>query len=189
MNISTLSPTNTWAEAAKQELKTTKNGLRLAAMAGHMQVDKVAARRAALIDLLADGRNHPREEIWDTISALFGEGCWGKLPREVLARDLAVLRRGGIRIAYARRSEIMGYYLQYPVLERPPKKQFAATSQQLIERIRQLSIPEKNRQAFAAANFALTQKRLILREEKPDWTPNKLTRKQDGWFTVSPSHE
>ncbi|MCP4361936.1 MAG: hypothetical protein GY796_28320, partial [Chloroflexi bacterium] len=40
----------------------------------------------------------------------------------------------------------------------------------LIEAIRQLPIPEKNNRAFAAADFALRQKQLILAEEHPDWT-------------------
>ena len=40
-----------------------------------------------------------------------GEDCWGKLRQEALARDLAALRKGGIRIAYCRRPVIQGYYL------------------------------------------------------------------------------
>jgi hypothetical protein len=166
-------PAIQWANEAQQHL-VTKMPLRLAAMAGHMQLDKIAARRAALIDLLADGRSHPREEIWDTVAAQLGDNCWGKLPQEALARDLAVLRRGGIRIAYARRPEIAGYYLQHPCLQRPSPKTFETMSWPLINQIRQLSVPEKNKRAFAAANFALTQKRLILAEEHPDWTDKQI---------------
>lgn len=138
-------------------------------MAGHMQIDKIAARRAALIDLLADGRPHPREEIWETVAAQLDDDCWGKVPQEALARDLAALRQGGLRIAYSRRPEIAGYYLQYPQLERPSSPQYESISWQLIEAIGQLSVAEKNRRAFAAADFALHQKKLLIAEAKPDW--------------------
>lgn len=38
-----------------------------------------------------------------------------------------------------------------------------------ISLIRQMSVSEKNRQAFAAAEFALRQKRLLIRHQHPDW--------------------
>jgi hypothetical protein len=163
-------PATTWKQDAQQYHQTLKNQLRLAAMAGHMRIDKIAARRGALIDLLADGRPHAREEIWQTISDQLGRDCWGKLPHEALARDLAALRKGGIRIAYSRQPGITGYYLQYPPLKQASSQPFEAINWELIDHIRQLSAPEKNRRAFAAANFALRQKRLILTEEHPDWS-------------------
>ncbi|MCP4428434.1 MAG: hypothetical protein GY803_28445, partial [Chloroflexi bacterium] len=135
-----------------------------------MRIDKIAARRAALIDLLADGRPHPREEIWQALANRLGTDCWGKRPQEALARDLSALRKGGLRIAYSRRPRVIGYYLQYPQLKRPSSKQYEAINWKLIEAIRQLPIPEKNNRAFAAADFALRQKQLILAEEHPDWT-------------------
>lgn len=145
-------------------------------MAGHMRIDKVAARRAALIDLLADGRPHPREEIWETVSHQLGEDCWGRLPPEALARDLVALRKGGIRVAYCRRPGVIGYYLQYPPLQRPSSPQYEAANWKLIEAIRRLPVPEKNKRVFAAADFALRQKRLILAEEHPGWTEEEVTR-------------
>lgn len=45
---------------------------------------------------------------------------------------------------------------------------------ELVEYIRGLSVAEKNAWAFAAADFALTQKRLILAKEKPDWSDVKI---------------
>jgi hypothetical protein len=90
------------------------------------------------------------------------------LPQEARARDLLVLRKGGIRIAYSRRSGVIGYYLQYPSLQRPPRRRFDAVNWELVRQLRQLSVPEKNERAFAAAEFALTQERLILIEEHPD---------------------
>ncbi|MBE2220788.1 MAG: hypothetical protein IAF02_04575 [Anaerolineae bacterium] len=167
-------PAQKWQEDAKQPQQSTQNKLRLAAMAGHMQVDKTAARRAALIDLLADGRPHPREEIWETIAARLGENCWGKVPQEALARDLSTLRKGGIRIAYSRRPEIRGYYLQHPSLERPLAPSYESINWQLIKAIRHLSVPEKNKRAFAATDFALRQKQLLLAEEHPDWSAPKV---------------
>jgi hypothetical protein len=92
------------------------------------------------------------------------------VPQEALARDLAALRQGGIRIAYARRPEIAGYYLQHPQLERPFTSPYETTNWTLIEAIGQLSVAEKNEIAFAAASFALRQKRLILAEEHPEWS-------------------
>lgn len=143
-------------------------------MAGHMQIDKIAARRAALIDLLADGYPHPREEIWEMVAAQLDDDCWGKVPQEALARDLAALRQGGIRIAYSRRPEIAGYYLQYPTVERPSLPQYESISWELIEAIGQLSVADKNRRAFAAADFALRQKKLLLAEERPDWSDTEV---------------
>ena len=52
--------------------------------------------------------------------------------------------------------------------------QFGAINWQLIHRLQQLSLPEKNAQAFAAAQFALNQKRLILREEHPQWSVEQV---------------
>jgi len=169
-------PAAQWERDARQAASTDQTRLRLAAMAGHMWLDKMAARRAALIDLLADGRPHPREEIWETIAAQLNEDCWGKLPQEALARDLAALRKGGIRIAYSRRPEIAGYYLQHPRLKRPSTSPYETTIWKLIEAIRELSVPEKNERAFAAAEFALRQKKLILAEEHPDWPDTKVEK-------------
>ncbi len=176
ITLPTTHPAAVWEQAAQRSQPAAAWSLRLAAMAGHMQIDKIAARRAALIDLLADGRPHPREEIWERIATQLDEDCWGKVPQEALARDLAALRQGGIRIAYSRRSEIAGYYLQYPPLERPSSPQYEATNWDLIAAIGQLSVAEKNRRAFAAADFALRQKKLLLAEEQPDWHDAKVER-------------
>ena len=170
MNRPTIHPATQWQLEAQKAKQPAQYRLRLAAMAGHMQIDKIAARRAALIDLLADGHPHPREEIWETIADQLKADCWGKVPQEALARDLAALRQGGIRIAYSRRPEIAGYYLQYPPLERPSSPLYEATNWQLIEAIGDLSVAEKNRRAFAAADFALRQKKLLLAEDPPDWS-------------------
>jgi hypothetical protein len=170
-------PATIWEQDAERQHEFPKMKLRLAAMAGHMQIDKIAARRAALIDLLADGRPHPREEIWERIAPQLDDAdCWGKLPQEALARDLAALRKGGIRIAYSRQPETVGYYLQYPSLKRPSPRQYEAVNWTLIEAIRQLSVPEKNERAFGAAEFALRQKRLMLAESHPDWSAGAIDR-------------
>lgn len=52
--------------------QSSSSRLRLAAMAGHMRVDKIAARRAAVIDLLGDGHPHTREEIWEVVESQLG---------------------------------------------------------------------------------------------------------------------
>ncbi len=115
MNTSSTShPARHWEQDAFGLHATPKLQLRLAAMAGHMRIDQTAARRAALIDLLADGRPHPREEIWESVSAQLEADCWGKRPHESVAHDLDVLRQGGLRIGYSRRPQINEYYLQYP---------------------------------------------------------------------------
>jgi len=163
-----LHPAVIWKQDARQLYQLPGPGLRLAAMAGHMRVDKIAARRAALVDLLADGRPHLREEIWQIVADRLGADCWGKLPREGLARDIATLRKGGIRIAYSRRPGAAGYYLQYPSLARSQPGRFGAVNWQLVRQARGWSVPEKNERSFAAADFALTQRRLILAEENPD---------------------
>lgn len=167
-------PATKWEKDAGQLPQSSSNRLRLAAMAGHMRIDKTAARRAALIDLLTDGLPHTREEIWEVVESQLGRGCWGKLPQEALARDLSALRKGGIRIAYSRRPEITGYYLQHPSLKQQPIRRYETINWELINQIRQLSVPEKNRRAFAAASFALRQKQLILAEEHPNWASEKV---------------
>jgi hypothetical protein len=169
-----LHPAAKWEGDARQPGQLQQTQLRLAAMAGHMQLDKVAARRAALIDLLADGCPHPREEIWETVAARVGEECWGKIPREALARDLTTLRKGGIRIAYSRRPETAGYYLQYPPLEPSSEWGEELVNWTLIEQFRHQPVSEKNKRAFAAADFAFRQRKLILAEEQPDWPSERV---------------
>lgn len=169
-------PADRWEQSARQLQPLPQVQLRLAAMAGHMRIDKIAARRAALIDLLADGRPRPREEIWEEIVAQLGDDVWGKVPREALARDLAALRKGGLRIAYSRRPGAIGYYLQQPRLRQPSRQTFDAVNWELVRQLRLLPVPQKNERAFAAADFALTQRRLILREAHPDWTRDRIDR-------------
>lgn len=170
-------PSAIWQREVRQITGSLQLQLRLAAMAGHMAVDKIAARRAALIDLLADGRSHPREALWSAVEKQLGKGCWGKRPHETLARDLAVLRKGGIRIAYSRRPGLTGYYLQYPPLSSPASRPFESTNWPLVKAIGQMAVPEKNERAFAAADFALIQKRLIMAEEHPAWPEEQVDRK------------
>jgi hypothetical protein len=156
--------------------------LRLAAMAGHMEGDRRAARRGALIDLLADGRPHSGEVIIRRLTAVLGSDPWDKRPDEALLRDIAALRRGGIRVAYSRRRGTEGYYLQHPALAWPTTDHEATpvarppTADQWTRRLRDMSVPEKNEAAFGAADFALRQKRLILTEERPDWTVKAIDR-------------
>jgi hypothetical protein len=167
-------PATVWEEEVLGLDQLPQLQLRLAAMAGHMRVDSIAARRAALIDLLADGRPHLREEIWQIVANRLGLEPWGKVPQEALARDLAALRKGGIRIAYSRRPGAAGYYLGHPRLEGRRRRRFEAINWDLVKQTRRWPVPEKNERAFAAADFALTQRRLILAEENPDWSADKV---------------
>ena len=162
-------PASRWKQAARQE-SSLQTQLRLASMAGHLHSDKIAARRAAIIDLLADGRPHPRDEIFTIIITQLQSDCWGKHRHEALARDLAALRLGGIRIAYSRKPKLIGYYLQHPPLKSSPTPTYESINWELIKAIGELSVPEKNERAFAAADFALRQKRLLLQETHPEWT-------------------
>lgn len=195
--VEALHPAVRWRVEALRPPDAARHGnsqllrLRLAAMAGHMASDRRAARRCALIDLLADGRPHTGEAIRARLSAALGGDPWGKRPDETLLRDFAALRRGGIRVAYSRRGGTEGYYLQYPALERtaddrrpmaddrpPPTGANGGKrlDDQWTRRLRDMSVPEKNATAFGAADFALRQKRLILAEERPDWPPEAVDR-------------
>jgi hypothetical protein len=169
-------PATHWEQEARRFTQEPLTQVRLAAMAGHMRLDKITARRAALIDLLADGRPHLREEIWQIIEGQLGDACWGKRPQEALMRDLKALRRGRLRIAYSRRPGATGYYLQYPPIEPLLRRQYGATNRTHLEHLRQLSVPQKNQMAFAAADFALRQKRLLLKEEQPQWSAEQIER-------------
>lgn len=167
-------PTDSWSEDAWQLEHLPQ--LRLATTAGHMHLDSIAARWAALVDLLADGRPHLREEIWQVVAGQLGEDCWGRRPQEALARDLRALRLGGIRIAYSRRRGAAGYYLQHPALAQRLQRPFKALDWSLIRQIGRLSVREKNSRVFAAADFARAQKRRILAEEHPGWTESEVDR-------------
>jgi hypothetical protein len=59
--------------------------------------------------------------------------------------------------------------LQHPPLKRPLAREYESINWQLIDTLRQLSVSEKNKRAFAAAAFALRQKQLLLKEAHPDW--------------------
>jgi hypothetical protein len=169
-------PGERWQRAAEPGVETGGEHvrLRLAAMAGHMKHDIVAARRAALIDILADGRPHGREELWEVVGTQLDRDCWGKRPEETLWRDLSALRAGGLRIAYARRAEVEGYYLQFPPIAQQPAHTPQPIDATHVAAVRSMGVAQKNRQAFAAAAFALQQKRLLLGREHPDWDETKI---------------
>lgn len=169
-------PSEKWLKESRQLRDHPQWQIRFAALVGHMRVDRVALRRASLIDFLSDGRPHPAEEIHQQLAKQLGEDCWGKRPFDTLARDIRTLRKGKLRIAYSRRPEVKGYYLQYPPIERPSKFQ-EPISWRYIDQVRQLSSAEKLAQAFASAEFALTQKRLILKEQHPEWTDKQVDTK------------
>ena len=175
-------PAQQWRDAACASTEIDDNLLRLAAMAGHMQVDPIAARRAALLDLLLDGRPHLREEIWERVAAGLGQSrtaCWGRAAQDALQRDMRALRAGGLRIAYSRRTGASGYYLQHPPLTRHPGRGDDEGAEPTVnwlhvESLRALSPAEKNRMAFAAAGNALRFQQQRLRQSHPDWPPDQL---------------
>lgn len=176
MTISAQHPLHGWRRQVAGSVADLSLRLRLAAMTGHVAGDRVASRRAALVDLLADGRPHTREDIWARISAELGKDCWGLRPDEALLRDLNTLRRGGIRIAYSRTKGVQGYYLEFPpivVVRNSVQKQVDPC---WLERLRAMDVPEKNAVAFAAAEAALEQKRLLLAEGNPTWSKDEVDR-------------
>lgn len=81
----------------------------------------------------------------------------------------------------------MASNLQDPIIERPQKHPRQAPDWQHIEFISQMTVREKNRRAFAAAEFALQQKRLILAQEHPDWTSEQVD--EEARRQVYGSHE
>jgi len=162
------------AASAQREGRDRQTILRLAAMAGHLKEDLVAARRAALVDVLADGRPHLREALWEAAAAQLDRDCWGERPEEALWRDLKALRAGGLRIAYSRRPGIEGYYLAFPPLEHGRSHSQERIDSTHLAGIRKMTIAQKNRQAFAAAAFALQQKRLLLAREHPEWRSEEV---------------
>lgn len=58
----------------------------------------------------------------------------------------------------------------------PSPSPYKKINWELIEAIGKLSVAEKNERAFAAADFALRQKKLILAEEHPDWSDTKVEK-------------
>lgn len=169
-------PGERWQRTAQAvgEIRDRQTRLRLATMAGHIKQDLVAARRAALVDLLADGRPHPREALWEAVAAQLGPDCWRERPEEALWRDLKALRAGGLRIAYSRRPGIEGYYLAFPSLEGPTSHPQEPIDSRYLAGVREMTVVQKNRQAFAAAAFALQQKRLLLAREHREWSAEEV---------------
>ena len=181
-------PATKWRQSATHPALPTLARLRLATIAGQITQDRLVARRAALIDLLAEGKPITRTLIWQHITKILDLNCWGKHPQETLLRDIAVLRRGGIRISYSRQKGLEGYYLQYPMLEKPaPPVKEEPMPPLLLEAIRQKPIAQKLASSFALAEFALQQKLLLLTQRYPAMDSvavNKLARSQ-----VFGSHE
>lgn len=168
-------PSQRWRGDAARHGPDEQLRLRLAAMAGHLQTDRVALRRAALVDLLDDGRPHTGAAIRERLEREVASVNWGKRPEETLLRDIRALRRGGIRIAYSRRPGLEGYYLEYPPLTAAITT-WREDESMWLERMRQMTVPQKQAMASEAADFALRQKRLILREECPAWPAEQIER-------------
>jgi hypothetical protein len=179
-SIKSAHPAARWREAAARPPEAGGGllRLRLAAMAGHIAGDRRGARRGALLDLLAGGHPLTGETLRAHVAAALGGDPWGRRPDEALLRDIAALRRGGLRVAYSRRSGTEGYYLQYPPLARPEALLVARppAADRWTRRLREMSVPERNETAFGAADFALRQKRLILAEERPAWPAKAIDR-------------
>ena len=182
-------PAHRWRQDAAHPAADPHLRLRLAAMAGHMLTDHVAARRAALIDLLAEGRPVTRADIIGRIANELGDDCWGARPAEALLRDTRALRRGGVRVAYSRQPGLEGYYLAYPALDMPDSGFAEAADREWTTRIRAMGVPDKLAAAFAVADFALRQKRLILREEWPRWPAERVEQEARRLVFGVSSHE
>ncbi|MEM7799668.1 MAG: hypothetical protein AAF633_10805 [Chloroflexota bacterium] len=149
------------------------NKLKAAAFNGHAQLDRVAARREALVELLSHGQPIAKSVLLAKVEEKIGP-CWGKRPSEALLRDLNALRLGGIRIGYSRRKEAEGYYLKYPALEADLPTWVEPVNATYLEMVQKLKPEEKLARGFASAQFALTQRRLILRRQEPEQSDEML---------------
>ena len=143
--------------------------IKLAALEGHAKLDPVATRRMLLAELLSESGPHKQSKILQTIEAKIGD-CWGKRPNETLQRDLKALRLGGLRIGFSRRKGVEGYYLKYPALNSQLPKWKEPKNERYWEAVRSMSVAQKNKRAFEMADFALKQRRLILKKDNPDWS-------------------
>lgn len=152
-----------------------RQAIRLAGAAGHLQLDRIAARRALVLELLLDGRPLTRGSLTTAVEAVLGP-CWGTRPDEALLRDLNALRLGGVRIAYSRRRGSQGYYLQDPPLEKSVSKWHEPVNWLYVASIDALTPAQKLRRAFGSAGFALRQRRLLLREAHPEWAEAEIER-------------
>jgi hypothetical protein len=61
-------PATQWQKEAQRRDLDQSTRLRLAAIAGHMRLDKVTSRRAAVMEILSDGKPHRREVMWETVN-------------------------------------------------------------------------------------------------------------------------
>ena len=122
-----------------------------------------------LLQLLNDGRPHPRGELETAVQAMCGER-----PYTTLSRDLRALRQSGWRIAYSRRKGVVGYYLQHPSRVEQLPKWSEPLNRQYIALIQALSPAEKVARAMASAEFILAQRRLLLAEEHPNWSAGQI---------------
>lgn len=124
----------------------------------------------ALLDLLGDGRLHLRKALETAVAGRMAR------PYTNLTHDLAALRQAGWRIAYSRGKGMEGYYLQCPPrIEELPRWQEPLNPLH-IALIQALSPAQKVARAMASAEFALSQRRLLLAEMHPDWSAEQIDR-------------
>lgn len=139
--------------------------LKLAALNAHRSQDRVLARRLRLLELLEQGKPLTRETIFQYFDQDSADVSWGNNPDETLQRDINVLRKGGIQIGYSRQKGLAGYFLQYPAFRQSATEFNNLTPDALIDAIKAKPIAEKLSIAFSMAEFALEQKRLLIKHE------------------------
>ncbi len=150
--------------------------LLLAGLNSHIQTDRVAQRRLTLISILSDGSPHKKEDLFEKVEQELGKNCWGIVKSEALLRDFNVLRNGGIRIEYSRKPSTQGYYLAYPPLSNSANYRIEESPKLLTRAIQNLKPEEKTLRAFAAADFAFKQRKLILQEQHPEWSEEEADK-------------
>ena len=167
--------TSECSETEANQRIATKIQLHLAVITGYKKQGIAASRRAALIGVLAEGKPLTGKTICKQIEQRLGVDCWGIADTNTLRRDIGVLRKHGVRIGYSRQKSLEGFYLKFPMLEKETPQVIGAPLPKLyIDTLRAKSTDEKLAMSFGLADFALQQKRLILRQQHPDKSSNEI---------------
>ena len=162
-----------------------KNALLLNAQDG-TPGDLTTARRTALLDVLRNERYLTRSQLIARVERRLGKNCFGTSAREpIFYRDMQVvkqtLKTAGYSLAYSRRKQQPGYYLQgQPALSTELRRMLrgsaAETDQRQIDIYQRLSPADRFHQGCAISDTARNVVAYRIRQENPNLSPAEANR-------------
>jgi hypothetical protein len=138
--------------------------------------DLPLARRIALLRLIWQEAHHLCQGLIIRVEDLLGRGCFGPSPQATFRRDLAAvrqaLRQAGHRLAYSRRSDQPGYYIEgRPLLDEKLRRLIAGAVAEVdpaqIAISRRLTPVQRFQQAHSMIRLAEQVVTYRLRQRQP----------------------